>query len=88
MKIDDTILDTSDYRPEEDVLRLTCGPKPAIARTIASIEGHSIHYDGEGTLVGLTLHRVRTRLETEGGLVVAALSVYLTLEHLLPMLAA
>jgi len=57
------------YDARGDVLYLNVGePRPA-ARGLETPEGHAIHYDEAGAVIGLTLLNVRYTLEKDGRLV-------------------
>jgi uncharacterized protein YuzE len=56
------------YDKRSDVLYLNVGePRPA-ARGLETPEGHAIHYDESGAVIGLTLLNVRHTLEKDGRL--------------------
>ena len=67
------------YDERGDVLYLNVGdPRPS-ARSLETADGHAIHYDGDGAVIGLTLLNVRHTLEQGGGL-----TLTLPTEHLAP----
>lgn len=56
------------YDGRGDVLYLNVGePRPA-ARGLETPEGHAIHYDESGAVIGLTLLNVQHTLEKDGRL--------------------
>ncbi len=56
------------YDERGDVLYLNVGePRPA-ARGLETPDGHAIHYDETGAVIGLTLLNVRHTLEQDGRL--------------------
>jgi len=56
------------YDERGDVLYLNVGePRPA-ARGLETPDGHAIHYDENGAVIGLTLLNVRHTLERDGRL--------------------
>lgn len=57
-----------EYDDRGDVLYLNVGEPQAAARTLETAEGHAVHYDGNWTVIGLTLLNVRWTLEHEGAL--------------------
>jgi uncharacterized protein YuzE len=76
------------YDPRGDVLYLNVGePQPA-ARGLEIPDGHAIHYDEAGAVIGLTLLNVRWTLEREGALTLTLPTEHLEAEALRPMLVA
>jgi uncharacterized protein YuzE len=76
------------YDPRGDVLYLNVGePRPA-ARGLETPEGHAIHYDESGTVIGLTLLNVRHTLEAAGRLTLTLPPEQLEAAMLQPALAA
>jgi uncharacterized protein YuzE len=62
------------YDERGDVLYLNVGePRPAV-RGLETPDGHAIHYDENGAVVGLTLINIRYALERDGRLTLAPLS--------------
>lgn len=56
------------YDERGDVLYLNVGePRPA-ARGLETAEGHGVHYDDAGAVIGLTLLNVQWTLKREGEL--------------------
>lgn len=83
-----TTFDHHHYDPRGDVLYLNAGePQPA-ARGLETPEGHAIHYDDTGAVIGLTLLNVRWILEREGTLTLTLPAEHLGADALQPMLAA
>lgn len=63
-----TTFDDTEYDERGDVLYLSVGaPQPAV-RTLETPEGHAVHYDELGAVIGLTLLNVRWTLERDGEL--------------------
>ena len=76
------------YDERGDVLYLSVGePRPA-ARGLETEEGHALHYDEKGAVIGLTLLNVKRTLEREGTLDVTLPPEHLGAESLRPMLDA
>jgi len=64
-----TTFDDHEYDERGDVLYLSVGaPQPA-ARTLETPEGHAVHYDEAGAVIGLTLLNVRWTLDRDGELI-------------------
>lgn len=76
------------YDERGDVLYLNVGEPRAAARGVETEEGHEIHYDENGAVIGLTLLNVRRTLERDGVLDVTLPSEHLAAESLRPMLDA
>ena len=62
-------------------------PRPA-ARGLETPEGHAIHYDESGAVIGLTLLGVRHALERDGGITLTLPPERLAAKTLEPVLAA
>lgn len=76
------------YDERGDVLYLNAGaPRPA-ARTFETPDGHAIHYDEAGVVIGITLLNVRHTLDRKGGLTLTLPPEHLEAEALNPILAA
>ena len=76
------------YDERADVLYLNVGePRPA-ARGLETPDGHGIHYDESGAVIGLTLLNVRWTLEHDGELTLTWPREHLGAEALRPVLAA
>lgn len=76
------------YDARGDVLYLNAGePQPA-ASGYETPEGHAVHYDESGAVIGVTLLNVRWILEREGALTLTLPAEHLTADALQPMLAA
>ena len=76
------------YDERGDVLYLNVGePRPA-ARGLETPDGHSIHYDESGAVIGITLLNVRNTLEREGQLTLSLPTEHLAADELQPILAA
>lgn len=56
------------YDERGDVLYLNVGKPRPQAHGLETTEGHAIHYDHDGAVIGLTLLNVRWTLEREGEL--------------------
>lgn len=66
--IADITFDHHRYDPRGDVLYLNVGtPQPAEGG-LATDEGHGIHFDADGAVIGMTLVNVRWLLERDGEL--------------------
>lgn len=76
------------YDPHGDVLYLNVGPPKPAARGLETPEGHGIHFDEYGAVLGLTLLNVRWTLEREGELTLTWPQAHLSAEQLDPALAA
>ncbi len=76
------------YDERGDVLYLNVGePRPA-ARGLETPDGHAIHYDESGAVIGLTLLNVRHILERDGRLTLTLPPEHLGADALEPILAA
>lgn len=76
------------YDARGDVLYLNVGePRPA-ARGLETPEGHAIHYDESGAVIGLTLLNVRRTLEKDGRLTLTQPPELLEADALQPALIA
>jgi uncharacterized protein YuzE len=76
------------YDARGDVLYLNVGePRPA-ARGLETPEGHAIHYDESGAVIGLTLLNVRRTLEKDGRLMLTQPPELLEADALQPALIA
>ena len=72
------------YDERGDVLYLNVGePRPA-ARGLETPEGHAVHYDENGALIGLTLLNVRFRLKRDGELKLSLPEAHLSASELAP----
>jgi uncharacterized protein YuzE len=75
------------YDERGDVLYLNVGvPSPA-ARGLETPDGHAIHYEESGAVIGLTLLNVRRTLERDGELTLTLPAEHLAAETLQPVLA-
>jgi uncharacterized protein YuzE len=76
------------YDERGDVLYLNVGePRPA-ARGLETADGHAIHYDESGAVIGITLLNVRRTLERDGQLTLSVPPEHLAADELQPILAA
>jgi uncharacterized protein YuzE len=76
------------YDERGDVLYLNVGePRPA-ARGLETLDGHAIHYDGSGAVIGLTLINVQHILERDGRITLTLPPEHLEADALQPILAA
>jgi uncharacterized protein YuzE len=76
------------YDGRGDVLYLNVGePRPA-ARGLEIRDGHTIHYDENDTVIGLTLLNVRHTLERNGRLTLTLPPEHLEADTLRPIIAA
>lgn len=71
-----------------DVLYLNVGEPCPAARGLETPEGHAVHYDERGNVIGLTLLNVRRSLEANGHLTLTLPPQQLDVEDLGPVLAA
>ncbi|MGH2904918.1 MAG: hypothetical protein ACRDK7_15250 [Solirubrobacteraceae bacterium] len=76
------------YDERGDVLYLNVGEPQAEAWGLETPDGHGIHYDATGAVIGLTLLNVRRTLERDGRLTVTLPAEHLAAEDLQPILAA
>lgn len=80
--------DHQHYDERGDVLYLNVGkPRPA-TRGLETPDGHAIHYDESGAVIGLTLLNVRHTLEMDGHLTLTLPPEHLEANTLQPALAA
>lgn len=75
------------YDPRGDVLYLNVGEPRAAARGLETPDGHAIHYDESGAVIGLTLLNVRSILERDGSLTLTLPPEHLEADALEPVLA-
>jgi uncharacterized protein YuzE len=76
------------YDERGDVLYLNVGePRPA-ARGLETPDGHAIHYDESGAVIGITLLNVLHTLEREGQITLSLPTEHLAVDELQPILAA
>lgn len=80
--------DHQHYDSRGDVLYLNVGQPRKQARGLETPEGHAIHYDESGAVIGLTLLNVRWTLERAGELTLTWPEEHLAAETLRPVLAA
>ena len=74
--------DEAEYDDRGDVLYLNVRePEPA-AQTLETSEGHAVHYDRHGSVIGLTLLNVRQTLKREGELTISWPQAHLSPEQL------
>jgi uncharacterized protein YuzE len=74
------------YDARGDVLYLNVGDPRRSARSLETPDGHAVHYDPDGAVIGITLLNVRRALERDGGLTLTLPPEHLeagALEHLL-----
>jgi uncharacterized protein YuzE len=76
------------YDARGDVLYLNVGEPQAAEEGYETIDGHCIHYDETGAVIGLTLLNVRRLLERDGSLTLTLPVEHLTADTLQPILAA
>ncbi len=60
----------------------------AVARGLETPDGHAIHYDESGAVIGITLLNVRRTLEREGQLTSSLPPEHLAADDRQPILAA
>ena len=76
------------YDERGDVLYLNAGePRPS-ARSLETPDGHAIHYDADGAVIGITLLNVRRALERDGGVTLTLPPEHLEAAALERLLAA
>jgi uncharacterized protein YuzE len=75
------------YDERGDVLYLNVGEPQSAARGLETPDGHAIHYDASGAVIGLTLLNVRHTLETDGQLTLTMPPEHLAANTLQPVLA-
>jgi uncharacterized protein YuzE len=80
--------DHHEYDSRGDVLYLSVGPPTAQASGLETPEGHAVHYDEHGAVIGLTLLNVRWTLEREGELTLTWPEQHVSAGALHPILAA
>ena len=80
--------DNHHYDERGDVLYLSVGPPTAQETGYETVEGHGIHYDERGVVIGVTLLNVRWTLEREGELTITWPEEHLSAGALDPILAA
>ncbi|HST54409.1 MAG TPA: DUF2283 domain-containing protein [Solirubrobacteraceae bacterium] len=76
------------YDERGDVLYLNVGAPRVAARGLETPDGHAIHYDESGAVIGLTLLNVRATLARDGCLTLSLPPEHLAAEALQPILAA
>lgn len=76
------------YDERGDVLYLNVGEPRAEASGIETPEGHGIHDDEQGAVIGLTLLNVRWTLEREGEITITWPDEHVAADALGPVLAA
>jgi len=76
------------YDERGDVLYLNVGKPRTAARGLETPDGHAIHYDESGAVIGITLLNVRRTLERDGQLTLSFPPEHLAADELQPILAA
>jgi uncharacterized protein YuzE len=76
------------YDERGDVLYLNVGEPRAAASGLETPDGHAIHYDENGAVIGLTLLNVRHTLERNGQLTLTLPLEHVEADALAPLLAA
>jgi uncharacterized protein YuzE len=76
------------YDERGDVLYLNVGKPRHAARGLETEDGHTIHYDENGAVIGLTLLNVRRTLDRDGALILTLPPEHLAADALKPILAA
>lgn len=76
------------YDERGDVLYLNVDEPRQAARGLETPDGHAIHYDESGAVIGLTLLNVRWTLEHEGELRLTWPEEHVDARKLRPMLVA
>jgi uncharacterized protein YuzE len=83
-----TTFDHHLYDARGDVLYLNVGePQPA-SWGLETPDGHAIHYDESGAVIGITLLNVRRTLERDGTLTFTLPAEHVAADALQPMLVA
>lgn len=80
--------DDHEYDDRGDVLYLSVGPPREAAESYSTPEGHVVHYDSGGAIIGLTLMAVRYTLERDGELTLTWPQAHLQEKELDPALVA
>jgi uncharacterized protein YuzE len=84
-----TTFDHHHYDPRGDVLYLNVGEPQRESGGLATDEGHGIHFDADGAVIGMTLVNVRWLLERDGELTLTwPQEHHLEAEALEPVLSA
>ena len=76
------------YDERGDVLYLNVGEPRPQAKGLETPEGHAVHYDESGAVIGLTLLNVQWTLEREGELHLTWPEDHVPAETLVPVLTA
>lgn len=76
------------YDERGDVLYLNVGEPRRAARGLETPEGHAVHYDESGAVIGLTLLNVRHALDKDGRLTLTLPPEQLEADALQPALVA
>jgi uncharacterized protein YuzE len=76
------------YDARGDVLYLNVGEPRPQAHGLETVEGHGVHYDEQGAVIGLTLLNVRWILEREGVLTITWPEEHVAADTLSPALSA
>jgi uncharacterized protein YuzE len=80
--------DNVSYDRDADVLYLSVGDPSVAVNFEESAEGHSLRYDAEGRLVGITIVNARASLEKNGAIIVSPPQLRVEAEGLAEALAA
>lgn len=80
--------DHQHYDERGDVLYLNVGKPRPTARGLETADGHEIHYDESGAVIGITLLNVRSTLERAGRLTLTIPTEHLAADALQPVLLA
>ncbi len=83
-----TTFDHHLYDSRGDVLYLNVGKPQAEAWGLETPDGHAIHYDESGAVIGITLLNVRRTLERDGTLTFTLPAEHVAADALRPMLVA
>lgn len=76
------------YDARGDVLYVNVGDPQEASAGWETPEGHALHYDADGRIIGMTLLNVRWTLERDGELLVTLPEAHVAAEALGPVLAA
>ncbi|MDX6662739.1 MAG: hypothetical protein QOG09_841 [Solirubrobacterales bacterium] len=76
------------YDERGDVLYLNVGQPQTAERGVETPEGHAVHFDADGAVIGLTLLNVKWTLERDGEIVLRWPQAHVAAQQLRPALTA
>lgn len=76
------------YDERGDVLYLNVGKPQSEASGVETPDGHGIHYDESGAVIGLTLLNVRWTLDRDGEITITWPEGHVAADSLAPVLTA